>query len=506
VVGHFNNANPIFAVNDVDTSISKLIFSSLITYDDNNQLVGNLAKSWSADERGISYTVKLKKNLFWQDGKNLTADDVVFTYQTIQNPDVKSPYFTSWSNIKITKVDSQTIKFVLPNAYSPFPHYLTGGIIPKHLLKDVPPAELRSHSFNNKEPVGSGPFKLTKVDVNNDEKADLSSTIQMVSNSKYHLGQVKLDGINIKTYRNNGALIEANSKHQVMTAAGLPLSDKQIISGHDSYSFNLMSANMIFLKTNSPVLASTNVRKALQVGTNSAKLISKIDYPVIPVKGPILNSQIGYNPDLMQPAFNKAQAVKLLEEAGWTLSGNAKYRSNNNKPLILKMTYQDSPDFSKIADELQKQWKELGVNLSIEITPDDQVNRRILDSHDYDVLLYGINIGADPDVYAYWHSSQIDKKLAIHLNLSEYKSAVADSGLEAGRSRQDPTIRATKYKPFIEAWKKDAPAIGLYQPRYLYVYSHQVLYGINAKYINTPSDRFNNVQDWMIKTARETKR
>jgi len=86
--------------------------------------------------------------------------------------------------------------------------------------------------------------------------------------------------------------------------------------------------------------------------------------------------------------------------------------------------------------------------------------------------------------------------------LSEYKSSVADSALEAGRSRQDPVLRAVKYKPFLEAWRKDVPAIGLYQPRYLYVMSHQHIYGLDAKFINTPSDRFNNVHQWMIKTTR----
>ena len=261
---------------------------------------------------------------------------------------------------------------------------------------------------------------------------------------------------------------------------------------------------MIFLKTTSPNLDNLAVRKALANATDVAALTSKIGYPTITVREPILSCQIGYNPSYQQVPLDLKQANQLLSDAGW-IKGKDRFRVKNGKPLTLKLTYQNSPDFSRIAQELQKQWAKVGVNLSIEVTPDNQVSRKILDSHDYDVLLYGINIGADPDVYAYWHSSQIEKKTAIHLNLSEYKSPLADAALEAGRSRQDNVVRAAKYKAFLAAWQRDVPAIGLYQPRYLYVFSHQHIYGLNAKYLNTPSDRFDNVHKWMIKTARESK-
>lgn len=505
MVGSFNNANPVYAVSDVDTSISKLVFSSLLTYDKNNNLSGDLAKSWTIDSRGLNYTVKLRDNIKWHDGVALTADDVVFTYQTIQNPDTKSPYLSSWTNIKVSKIDDKTIKFVLPNAYSPFLHSLTVGIIPKHILSKVSAVELRSDAFNNKRPIGSGPFEFKEVDIDSSNNSEVNAAVQLTAFKDYHLGRPKLDGITFTTFRDESALKVANEKHKIITASGLNTSDSELPGDHETYSFSLMSANMIFLKATSPTLESLNVRKALAYATDVPALTAKIGYPAVPVREPILKSQVGYNKELQQLTYDKKQAAALLDEAGWAVHGKEQYRSRNGKPLLLKLTYQNSADFSRIAQALQKQWAQVGVNLSIEVTPDNQVRQRILDSHDYDVLLYGINIGADPDVYAYWHSSQIDKKSLIHLNLSEYKSTVADSALEAGRSRQDDAVRAVKYKPFLAAWQKDVPAIGLYQPRYLYVYSHQHVYGINNKYINTPSDRFDNVHEWMIKTASESK-
>jgi ABC-type transport system substrate-binding protein len=123
--------------------------------------------------------------------------------------------------------------------------------------------------------------------------------------------------------------------------------------------------------------------------------------------------------------------------------------------------------------------------------------------HDYDAILNSITIGADPDVFVYWDSSQADIRSANRLNLSEYKNTVADAALEAGRTRLDPSLRKIKYRPFLEAWQQDNPAIGLYQPRLLYLTNGRVA-GLEEHSINTPTDRLANVENWQIRTAKVT--
>src|SRR5581483_8919318 len=134
IEGSFTTANPIYAVNSVDTSVSRLLFSGLLTYDSQNHLVGNLADQWSVNDSGTVYTVHLRPHLTWHDGQSLTAADVVFTYKTIQNPDAQSPLFTSWQGVKIAALNDNTISFTLPNPLSSFPYGLTTGIIPQHVL------------------------------------------------------------------------------------------------------------------------------------------------------------------------------------------------------------------------------------------------------------------------------------------------------------------------------------------------------------------------------------
>lgn len=504
IVGGFSNANPIYATSAVDATVSRLVFSPLLTYDDNNQLVGDLAASWEADARAMTYTVTLKPNLQWHDGKPLTADDVVFTYKTIQNPDVKSPLLTSWRGVKIEKVNDKTVKFTLPNSYSPFLHSLTTGIVPAHVLKSVSPDQLRSSAFNTKSPIGSGPFKWKGVAVTQDSKTAKSEIIHLSKFDAYTRGKPKLDAITIRTYETDDLLKQAVAAKEVITAAGLSMSDKEIATNYETTSFNLMTANMLFLKTTSPNLNDVKVRQALLKATDVPALDREVGYGVISVKEPLLKNQIGYNPAYSQIGFNKAEAAAQLEEAGWTLAPNEQYRKKDGQQLKLNLSYENSPEFSRIVNTLQKQWADVGVNLVVDVIQDSKESAKLVDSHEYDVFLYGINIGPDPDVYAYWHSSQIDKRTQIHLNLSEYKSNIADMALEAGRTRVDPKLRAAKYKPFLESWRNDAPAIGLYQPRYLYI-SNQQIYGLTPKTINAPSDRFNDVHLWMIDTERSQK-
>jgi peptide/nickel transport system substrate-binding protein len=83
VLGSFTNANPIYATNDVDKTVSRLVFAGLFKYDEQNRLVGDLAKDWSVDAAGKVYTVHLRPHLTWQDGQPLTAADVAFTYKII---------------------------------------------------------------------------------------------------------------------------------------------------------------------------------------------------------------------------------------------------------------------------------------------------------------------------------------------------------------------------------------------------------------------------------------
>jgi peptide/nickel transport system substrate-binding protein len=504
VRGRFTNANPMYATSDADATVSRLIFAGLLTYDRQGKLTGDLASDYSVDSHGTGYTVHLKPNLKWQDGRPLTSADVVFTYQLIQNPDAQSPLLGSWQGIEVSAPDARTVVFRLPGILASFPYNLTSGIVPKHLLAGVPAADLRSVDFNTVRPVGAGPFAWQGIQVKggSDPKA-AQQQIGLTPFAGYNGGRPKLQKFTVKVFASEKQLIQAFADNQLTAVEGLndvprELQNKSSVIRR---SLPLRAATMVFFKTSSGILADQTVRHSLVQATDTGGIIKRLGYPSRAVREPFLAGQPGYDPAYAQPGFDLKAARSALDAAGWT-TGSDGLRHKDGQPLSFTLTAANTPEYRMVAGQLQRQWYDAGAKLNVRfLEPADFQNS--LTYHDYDALLNGISIGPDPDVFVYWDSSQADIRSANRLNLSEYKNAAADEALKAGRTRLDPAVRAVKYKPFLQAWQQDSPAVGLYQPRLLYLTNGRVS-GLDDHALNTPIDRFSNVHHWQIREAKVT--
>jgi peptide/nickel transport system substrate-binding protein len=504
ILGSFTNANPLYAASSVDKSVERLVFSGLFKFDQQNKLIGDLAQSWKLDERGTTYTVKLKDDLRWHDGKSLTSADVVYTYSMIQNPDAKSPLASSWQGIAIKAVDKNTITFTLPSILTSFPLSMVNGIVPKHLLDGVPPSQLRSIAFNTTKPIGSGPFKFDAIEVIGVNPEDREQRIALSPYTDYVGGAPQIDKMIVRSFQTEKLLTTAFSKREINAASGLtamPDELKQDLTVQN-YNIPLTSQVMLFFKNTADIFKDVKVRQALSYGVDTSAIISGIGRPVLPSNGPLLKNQIGYDKAIQQKTNNKEMSSKLLNEAGW-LVGNEGKRFKDGKPLRITITTQAKSVYSNAAFLIKKQWAELGVTVDI-IQQEDSELQSTLAVHNYDALLYGIASGTDPDVFAYWHSSQADLRSPNRLNFSEYTSNVADKSLESGRTRSDDSVRAIKYKPFLTSWVNDAPAIALYQPKFLYVV-REPIFNFNQQNMNNGSDRFSNVAKWMIRESDQPK-
>lgn len=503
MLGTFTNASPLYATGNVNGSVSKLIFAGLLTYDEQNKLVGDLAKSYSVDATGTTYTVKLKPNLTWQDGQPLNSDDVLFTYQLIQNPDAQSPLQSSWHGIDVSAPDPQTVVFKLPDPLASFPYTMTNGIVPKHLLDKIPPADLRSADFNTMRPIGAGPFILRDIKVTGNDPATAQERIELVPFAGFQGGKPKLQEFIVHAYASEQDLVDAFKDGQLNGVEGLnsvpPAAEK--VSAMEVHSPLLTAANMVFFKTTSGVLSSQPVRTALVQSADTKQIIKNLSYPTRAVREPFLTGQLGYDPAYAQPGFNLEAAKKSLDADGWAV-GKDGIRSKGGQHLSFTVTSAATPEYRSVMRQLQQQWRAVGADVRLQFQENSDFHNT-LTRHNYEAVLYGIAIGPDPDVFVYWDSSQADIRAANRLNISEYKSAAADTAIESGRTRLDPGLRTVKYKPFLEAWQKDSPALGLYQPRMLYLTNGPV-FGFNNQSLNSAADRFNNVQDWQIRQAKVT--
>ncbi len=493
VIGNISTLNPLLAASEPEQAVSRLLFSSLYNYDVTGALHTDLAESMTVKDDKV-YTIKLR-NAVWHDGKKLTAEDVVYTINLIKNPQVRSPLRVNWLDISARAIDDSTVEFMLPAVYAGFSHALTFPVIPKHILQTVSPSSMREADFSS-NPVGSGPFAVKRVQTS--ESTSSTDVVRMEPNTKYYGAVSTLSRLELRAYGNESLLVKAVNSGEVSAASGLSLSAADNIKSKQySTKHWLLNKGVYLLMNNrSQTLQDARVRRALRYATNTSSIRATVGDNVARLDTPILQSQIAQKlPAAPDYSLDKAKA--LLKEAGWTYN-QGQWKGKDGRPLAVAVTTSSGRDeYKKIVDALKQQWSKLGVDVQLrEIDTSSTTTsfvQSVLQPRDYDALLYELELGADPDVFAYWHSSQAS---ASGYNFANYSNRTVDNDLVGGRSRTNSALRAAKYIQFVNQWLNDAPAIGLYQSVGSYVLNNGASIVEPRGSLNTMNDRYADVTTW----------
>lgn len=493
VIGNISTLNPLLAASEPEQAVSRLLFSSLYNYDVTGVLHTDLAESMTVKDDKV-YTIKLR-NAVWHDGKKLTAEDVVYTINLIKNPQVRSPLRVNWLDISARAIDDSTVEFMLPAVYAGFSHALTFPVIPKHILQSVSPSSMREADFSS-NPVGSGPFAVKRVQTS--ESTSSTDVVRMEPNTKYYGAVSTLSRLELRAYGNESLLVKAVNSGEVSAASGLSLSAADNIKSKQySTKHWLLNKGVYLLMNNrSQTLQDARVRRALRYATDTSSIRATVGDNVARLDTPILQSQIGQKLPAA-PDYNLDKAKALLKEAGWTYN-QGQWKGKDGRPLAVAVTTSSGRDeYKKIVDALKQQWSKLGVDVQLrEIDTSSTTTsfvQSVLQPRDYDALLYELELGADPDVFAYWHSSQAS---ASGYNFANYSNRTVDNDLVGGRSRTNSALRAAKYIQFVNQWLNDAPAIGLYQSVGSYVLNNGASIVEPRGSLNTMNDRYADVTTW----------
>lgn len=503
VRGSIATLNPLYVTSASEQAATKLLFSGLFTYDSTGALKGDLAKEYQVLDEGRRYRVTLKPTVFWHDNKRLTADDVVFTVNTMKDAAVGATMERNWQDVEATKVDDRTVDFTLPAVYSPFPNALTFAVLPQHILEKVQPADMRESDFGSR-PIGSGPFKFRmKQSVQQTATEQNSTIVHMNRSLNYYGGTPKVERFQIHSYSSDEALGKALRSHAVSAVSGISFDRYKQFSDDTGYSTDtrlLHSGVYALFNTNSSSspLKNEEVRRALQLGTDVAKANAALPVKVTQLDAPILASQVSLS-QIKKPAYDVKKAEKILDEAGW-IKGKNGVRTKDNASLTIRVVTVKDADYAAEVANLSKQWRALGFDVQSEEVdtsdPSRSLASSVLQPRDFDVLVHELNIGADPDVYAFWHSSQA---VSSGLNFSNYHSDVADAALSSARLRIESDLRAAKYESFVKQWYKDAPAIGLYQKPHTYVRTKSSSAYEQSGGFVTANNRFDDVVRWTVR-------
>lgn len=494
-LGPIDTLNPLFAASDAEVASSKLLFSSLYSYDKYGKLNGDLATGMQVDKSGKIYTVTLRPDARWHDGTLLTARDVAFTVNLIKDPQTRSPLRVNWQDVKVEAVDDTTVRFTLPAVYAAFPYALTFSVLPEHILGDVPPGSVRENTYS-RSPIGSGPFKFRLLQTA--ESGENHRVVHMTANEDYYGGKPKLSRFEVHAYATQEGITRALRTGEVSAATLVSPVD---ISQIDTHNYDVVtkpvnSGVYALFNVRNPILSDADVRRALRLATDTTALREQLIANPPELNLPFIKGQLTGDDIPQPPAPNAKKAAAMLQKAGWKLQKDGT-RQKDKRKLQLTITTTKDDQYEKVLEVLAKQWRDVGVDVKTNVidttNPATNFIQNTLQPRNYDVLVYELLIGADPDVYAYWHSSQIGMR---GYNFSNYSDATADAALASARSRLEPALRNAKYKAFAEQWLEDAPAIGLYQPVIQYVVNTNVQSIDPEAKLVSPVNRYENVLYW----------
>ena len=480
-VGRVNSLNPLFATTSSEKALSKLMFATLSANDYSGHPGPSLASSITHSDDGKVWQIRLREGLMWSDGEPITNEDVLFTIQLIQNPAVSTIYTANLENVKVSESENGDIIFSLPSSYADFVSALNIPIVPKHALEDVPLKTLVEANFS-KAPVTSGAFTFNAMQNTGveDEKV-----IYLTANQNYYLGKPMVGSFAIHVYNNKNDVVTALNSASVTATTELEGEDADKISGK-AYSkryTGVSSGAFAFLNNSSPVLANVDFRRAIRQGLNLDKIRSASP-GTKPLDFPILDSQITLSNLPVIPIEDDMEAKAKIEE----LSGG--------QPVHLEIATVDSGYLPEVAEAFAENLRALGIDCSVTpYTESQEFVANIISKRNYDILIYEIELGSDPDPLPYYHSSQA--KVA-GLNLSNYRNTLVDDLLVGARGATDNTLRARKYEKFLEYWATDVPAIGLYQATMTYIYNKNVQPYNESNILVNDLDRFLDVEDWAV--------
>ncbi len=497
LVGQPQFINPVLALNsNTDTDITRIVYAQLIKFDSNGELVPDLAESLpavSADQK--TYSLKLKPNLKWQDDKPLSADDVLFTIQTIQNAEYESPLRPNWARVKIEKVDDLTLNFQLREVSASFMTNFALGIIPKHIWSGLNPRNFRL-SDSNLEPVGSGPFAVKEIKKTSDGTI---RSMTLDSNSLYHDGRPYIDTVTLRFYSDYDGLLNAYQGKEIQSLGYVPFDKKAFLAESDKmnqYRVSLPQYQAVFFNLpKNPVLAEKSVRQALWLVTDRIQIIEEVySGNSAPAYGPIMPGSLGYNEKIQESAhFSIEEATAILEKAGWVVDPATGIRKKGTRNLEFSLALSGNLTLNvKTAQILQSQWEKIGAKVNLLVLGSDELQTQHIRPRSFDALLFSENVGADPDPFAFWHGSQTHDP---GLNLSQFQNAEADKLLTEARQTTDEAVRTKNYTRFQEIINGELPAIFL--ARSLYVYNvPKKIQGVNLDNIVHPSERFLDIRHW----------
>jgi peptide/nickel transport system substrate-binding protein len=505
LIGRFGRLNPVLdSFNQPDRDVNRLIFSSLIRFDDRGQPYGDLAESWGISQDGKVYNFSIRPEAEWHDGRPVTSEDVLFTIDLLRSDElpVTGDVREFWKQVESVSLDEKTLQFRLPEPYAPFLDHLTFGVLPKHLLAGLSTAEIIDAEFNL-NPVGSGPFRFDKLITRDGEIAG----VELASYDSFFGDKPFLDQVIFRYYPDAEAALTAYREGEVMgisQAAEELLPEILATETLDVHTGRLPQLSLIYLNLNDedlPFFQDAAIRRALMMGLNRQWMIDRtLESQAIIADGPIFPGSWAYYDGIERIDYDTDQALKTIKEAGYSIpAGGGSVREKDGVELAFELVHPDTPRHAALAEAVRSDWAKLGVDVVLVPVPYEQLLADYLEPRQYQAALVDLNmaLSPDPDPYPFWDQAQI----ADGQNYAQWNDRQASEFLERARVTTDHAERMKAYRNFQVRFTSELPALPLFYPVYSYAVDEQVQ-GVSLGPLYDISNRLNQISKWHLAAAR----
>lgn len=485
---------PWLASDQPSHTIGGMVFDSLLEYDKDLNLKGNLAEKWEIAPDNLAITFYLRKDVKWSDGKPFSAYDVEATFNAITNPNTRTPYAGDYKIVKKLEVlDPLTLKVYYTEPFAPALASWAGlAIAPAHILnteKDVNETSLKT------KPIGTGAYVLTRWQ--RGQEARLSA------NPSYFDGEPFITGQRVRVITDQNTQFLELKAARIDSQALTPVQYTRLTDGFDfsrqyaKYTYPSNGYTYLGFNLKNALFADKKVRQALSYATPRQQLIDGVLMGLgKTLCCPFKPGTWAYNTNLQPYPYDIEKAKTLLTEAGWTDTDGDTVRDKNGMPFrFTVVTNQGNDQRIKTAEIMQQAFREVGVVMDIQVQEWSTFINNTVNPRKFEAIILGWSLTPEPDPYDIFHSSKIGEK---EFNIVNFANPEADEVMIKARRTFDQAERKKYLDRFQEIINDEQPYLFLYAPDAL-IAIHKRIKGIEP----APAGIGYNYTEWYVPEGQQ---
>lgn len=444
-------------------SVSQQIFDGLVQYDQSLTIKPALAQFWRATRDGLTWTFELRKGAKFHHGREVTADDVVYSFTRILDPKTRSNANEVFQHIKgarefrdgraksvtgLVALDRYTVQVALMQANQSFASVVAIGhakIVPRDVV------EAQGDAFGAR-PVGTGPFRFLRW--------DRGKEIVLGANVEYFDGAPRLSQLVYRIFpgEQHDAMYEELLKGNLEDAPVPPRADRRALATDASRIYvkrSMISVRFYGFNTHTKPFDDRRVRQAIVLAINREAIIDGVYFGQnMFARGILPRGMIGYNPQLEGYPYDPQKARELLTAAG--------YPGGRGLSPVVIWSAARRGDIVREHDQIKKALAAVGITAEIRYQTDWSAYVKLLEEGKLPVFLYAWYADVpDPDDFLakLFHSRG-------PRNFFRYSNPVVDDLLATARNTIDANQRIDLYRKAEQAILSDAPLIPFFHHTY----------------------------------------